>query len=503
MTVGGPLLHIMPIMKSHRPYPGDPYFDYVTFLTEFHGRPDDDTTSPATVDQNIPLDSSTNNLPLFISGTPHRFPLDDDGVSSAPMGVSDIAAYEFDRQDLIGSAIVVGDCTPLALTDKDFEIHVRLRTTSTNAYSIAGRWKNLGGYSWVLDYYTGLNMMRFRVSIDGTHIDTTWGYCYFRLGSSDDGLTLAEFANNEWHDIIVSREGPLIMLTIDGHLASTNIDMLNLDSMVIYDPEPDKVLLNIGGIPATESGTLTASGNFDGQIKFFKMTIDGDVELDVNFNEYWSMWWVGHYPQSLITSSLNLNGETFQNEKGLKHKPGGYIGNYWPYDETLDFGSGDFTIELFDVITKFDNNKIQTIVGMGWPAYKCWRLITKNTGAFGSPGHLVFQYTVDNTTEYTIELKAGLISGVLLEPMNISISRFDGEIRCYINGQKVAEAAAAGGIYSGADHDVRLGFFANMSNAHVASDSDQVLAIRLTKGIGRYRGPFYRMPTLPLPKSTT
>ena len=66
----------------------------------------------------------------------------------------------------------------------------------------------------------------------------------------------------------------------------------------------------------------------------------------------------------------------------------------------------------------------------------------------------------------------------------------------------VASAAISGNLFNGVTNSIPLTFFGNMDNTDPAQEDAQVLAIRITKGIGRYSGPFYRVPTLPLPKST-
>lgn len=496
----GPLTHLMPVLRPHRPTPGDPYFNYVSFLSEWTGR-EDGTFDAATALMNIPRDKSVNELPLSISGTPHRFPLvSADGIAPAPMGVSDIADYQFDQNNMVGSAIVIHDGGALNLGASNFNIYIKFRTQSTDAWSLCGRYMD-GGYSWRIDYYKALKKMRFTVSVDGDIISSSYGHCEFRMGDIDDGVTIAELANNQWHEINVTRTGNLIFLNIDGFTGSKAIDMTNLPSTSIYDPPPDTYLTHVGSVTGDVSSIDTSNGNFEGHIKQFTMTINGTVAVDIDFGEYFGMWWVGHYPQTLWPSSNNLGPVTFQNELGLK-KHSVYAGNSFPYNTHLNLQGGDFTIELFAARINYTEDDTQTLASFGWGTYKCWRILTKNESGAVPPGHLVFQYTTNNITVNEIVFQAGIASGTDIVS-DLAVVRKGNTIRLYMNGQLVASAAISGNLFNGATNSIPLRFFGNMDGTDPAQEDANVLAIRITKGIGRYSGPFYRVPTLPLPKSTT
>lgn len=499
MTVGGPLLHIMPIMKPHRPLIGDPYWNEVSFLSEWRGRKIGDT-GPATALINIPQDSSPNNLPLEIAGTPHRFPLAADGVSAAPKGVSNNGVYEFDRNDSVGSAIVVTDCGPLALHNHDFTIYIRFRSTDDTGFNFAGRWNRSGGLSWTLHRYIGMNHIRFQVSVDGStnYVEM----CRFRLGNNEnpdhDGISAAQLFDNNWHEIIVSRTGPLIQMTIDGHLGYQSINMIaDFSNEYIYEPGPSNSLLHIGSLAADPTGIRTGTGNFEGQISHFQMIINGVQALNLNFDKYWGMWWAGNYPQSHINTSNILGSTLFQDEAGLVKHPT-YVGNAWPFDPCLDLLNEDFTIEVFEAKFKFINKEIQTIVGQGWPKQRIWRFIVQNSAGPDTPGSLVFQYSLDNSTINTVTLIPNLVDGEILT-RTLAVSRYNGYLRFYVDGQLVTTVAITTSLYSAAIDNVPLRFFNNTSKQDSADSSYRVLAIRITKGVGRYRGPYYRIPPLPLP----
>ena len=496
----GPLTHFMPVLRPHRPQIGDPYFNYVSFLSEWTGR-EDGTFDAATALMNIPRDKSVNNLPLSISGTPHRFPLvDADSITPAPLGVSNIASYQFDQNNSVGSAIVVHENDAIALADSPFNIYIKFRTQSTDAWSLCGRWID-GGYSWRIDYYKAMKRMRFSVSIDGDVISSTYGHCEFRMGDIDDGVTVAQMANNQWHEINVVRSGNLISLYMDGFLGDKQIDMMNLASTSIYDPSGDEYLLNIGSIPGDVTGIDTSNGNFEGHIKQFTMTINGTVAVDIDFAEYFGMWWVGHYPQTLWPSSNNLVANTFQNELGLKKHPS-YTGNSFPYNQHFNLLGNDFTIELFGSRMTYVEDEIQVLASFGWPTYKSWRIVMKNTSGATPPGHLIFQYTLNNITVIELTFIDSLSNGTNVIS-DLAVSRKGNKIRLYMDGQKVAEGTISGSLYTGATNSIPLRFFGNMENGDNAEDDAQILAVRITKGIGRYSGPFYRVPSLPLPKSST
>lgn len=498
----GPLNHFMPVIAAnrHRQIPEglDPYFNYVSFLTEFHGRPD---TNFSDIDPmlNIPRDSSESEIPLFISGNPIRFPHTGDGIEVAPRGVSETASYFAKYDDGVGAAIIVGENSAINLSNQDFEIRVKLRTTNTNAYNIAGRWRAGGGLSWAIGYYKAMKTLNFVMSWNGTNVFSQ--NATFRLGTINDGMTVAEFANDQPHEIIVSRVGDIIKIYIDGMAGSEYIKMADVESKSIFDPAPHIALLNIGSVGADLTGYRTSTGNFRGYMDSFKMSVAGVEVLDVDFNEYWSYWWIGNYPQNKYPNSVSWGGSFFQDQQGLKKHPT-YIGTYWPYDEEIDFQTEDFTIEVFGVSISFLNQEVQHLIGMGWDSYKCWRFLTKNSAGNGSPGRFVFQFSEDNITVKEIIIYDGLPSGHIITG-DFAAVRFGSTISIYHDGVRVAQGAITTGIYSGSFGQVPLSFYNAQQKGNTADDPTRILAVRLTKGIARYRNRGYRVPTLPLPKEST
>ena len=504
----GPLLHFMPVIAGarHRPIPGDPYFDFISLLTEFKGRPTG-YSGPKIGDMDVPKDKSSNNLPLFISGFPGRFPLGSDGLAPAEKGVSDSAAYVFDRTGGAGSAIVVGQNSANNFGENDFTVEMKVRSTNQAACDFAGRWKYAGsaggGYSWVLSWYSAMNRIRFEISTEGRTTEITEKAEFWLSDSINDGLTKATFFDDQWHTIVVSRSGLSISISIDGMPGRGTIDMTRTTHPWIYDPLPQNALLNIGSIPADLNGIRTSTGRFKGMIDYFKITVGGATTLDVDFNDYWSMWWIGNYPQTKAPTNnvTGYDGEPIE-EAGIK-KSTTYIGAHWPYDVSLDLLDSDFTIEIFDLYMEFRQNSVQTVMGMGWGGpTRCWRLVLRNTGAPGTLGTLVFEYTSNGTTVTSVPIIESLAPGAVISG-DLALSRFGAVLRAYWNGYRVRSHNMTGNIYGAAAASIRFGLFSNANNSDNAWETSRIKAIRYTKGKARYKNSAYRVPTLPLPKSAT
>ena len=499
----GPLEHFMPVIAANRHRQindsGDPYFDDVTFLTQFRGRPDDNLTM-VNPELDIPLDTGPYQIPLFIVGSPIRFPHAGDGMSAAVDGVSNSASYYARTGIGYSSAVVVGANSYINLSNSDFEIKIRVRGTNTDACNFAGRWVGGGGKSWALSYYKAMKTINFSISRDGslTHSDPA----SFRLNPSlNDGLSVAEFFDGNWHEIIVSRSADIISISVDGHAGHEIIKMADIETRAIFDPPSDNALLQIGSVPADMTGFRTSLGNFRGWIDYFEMYVDGDPVLKVHFNEYWSYWWVGKYfHDTHMVNGVNWEGSAFQNEEGFKKNPI-YVGPSWPYHSTLDFESEDFTVEIFGLKCQHNNLDIQNILGMGWSFYKCWRFLLKPIGGNNSPGRLVFQWTTDNITVHEIIAIDNIPIGTQITG-DLTAVRFGSTISVFLNGELLVREAISGSIYSGNFGQVPLTLYNTQSSGDLCDPVTKVLSIRVTKGVARYRGTHYRVPTLPLPKYT-
>lgn len=505
----GPLNHFMPVIAAnrHRVITGDPYIDYVSFMTEFRGRPVG-YTGPGLDNMNIPRDLA-NNTPLFIAGTPNRFPLENPAADTpvpAPMGISDFAAYRADLNGGFGSGITVMDTSHLQFGENDFEIRIRAASNQIRDQYLCGRWVS-GGNCWAIQYYYAMKQLRFIFTTTGSTVEFN-EYPIFRMGTTNDGLTQAEFFDGNFHDIVVTRSGTALSISVDGLPGYKMGNMTYTTLPSIYDGPGGGSTppFCIGAIPATLNTIRVGNGNWRGLIKKCEIDVGGGPALNVNFDafgdhEYWSMWWVGHYPQTKWPSALNLEGTNpheFQTDQGLI-KETNYIGNYWPYDDELNLLGEDFTLEVFNAKFTFIQNKIQTIIGMGWPGVKAWRFIVQNQGTTGTPGQLAFQYSLDSTTVVTIPLISDMVPNSTYN-VSFSISRVGSDLRAYLNGLRVFQGTISGSLSDCAGSAVRMGFYADNNNSSTANSDMQVLGFRMTKGIGRYRSRSYRVPTLPLPK---
>lgn len=478
------LIQFMPVLAgSVQPIYVDPYWDYVSFVTEYMW---------------TPRDISVNDSQLVPVGQPFRYPLLVDEYTPPEDGVSDQACYRWASGSSSGSSICLEDCSHVKLDDHDFEIKLRVRSldTMTSLHNLCGRWysSGSGNRSWFLRYNGSSKKLEFYVSTTGSTDYTD--HCTFRLGTTtNDGMDYTEFLDGMWHDIIVTRSGTIITLKIDG---MTGFESIVINSNSIYDPPDDYLPLHIGAVSADPSSRRINSGCWRGYINRFEMTVGTTKQLDVTFNNIWSYWWAGKYPQDNVVSNLNWSSVQHFDDDGLVHLPG-YIGNYYPYDVGFNFLGQDFTIELFDLTFCQNDNDIQMLIGFGWPTTnKCWALFCYDDPlGDGHTGTLVFKYTYDGGTEHVVTLMTGLINGELITK-TFAASRVGSTLHLYLDGIEIATETLTDDLYD-ISPSGKLSLYANASNGNAATDITRISAIRLTKGIGRYAGAKYRMPARPLP----
>ncbi len=528
--IGGPLMHFMPVIAGARHREStliDPFINYVSFQTEFHGRVTGNR-EPATDFQTIPKDLALNH-PLFVAGMPRRYPLSgENSHEPPPLGISEYGAYyaaehpEFGFSPQ-GCGVVVLDCSDLNLDGHDFTMSIKVSAKNTEknrAQTIAGRWgTGSNTRSWILEYYLVYGLIQFRYATNSDdRIAPQDNMPYFRLGrlsagiyTEDDGITADEFFNDTWHEIVVSRQGDLMNISIDGIPGHRGADFSENPTDEIFSLPAFENLLAIGAVTASQTGPRVSSANWRGMINTFYLEIDGQPKLDVRFNEYWSLWWIGHYPVEKYPRTTPMLTEALQDQNGLiKQSP--YVGISWPYDVTIDFEDKDFTIEVFALRFSHVYQHPQHIFGRGWATAgnRVWRLYVYDDPAapaypFSNPlnhqGKLVFQWSYDGTTVHEITLKSGIVQNQIYT-IDFAASRFEGMLRLYINGTKVGEDDNGGAAHY-AGTDLSMAFYSNsVSGQETALTITGIQGVRLTKDKARYRGNSYRVPPLPLPRTS-
>lgn len=148
------------------------------------------------------------------------------------------------------------------------------------------------------------------------------------------------------------------------------------------------------------------------------------------------------------------------------------------------FGTGDFTIEAWIKIESLPIN-INTIAARGssFGASSTWRL------HLSSSGNIFFRSFNVHTATW-----AGATIGVW---HHIAVTRNSGFIRIYANGSRLIESAESSGNTIGSTGAIGVGAYADGSNAF-AGEIDE---FRVTKGVARYTGATYTIPTAAFPDS--
>ena len=392
------------------------------------------------------------------------------------------------------------EATALDLGSSNFclEAWVKNSVEPTENSYIAGTWDIAQGSrrSFVLFYAISTNQITATVRIVGnTEFTAT-----FDLDT--DGVTLAQFFDNNWHHVAMTRTGDTLRVFVDGILGGVTATItaaaaLNTSVLSNYNFRVGSITTNFneenswkGAIDELRltSGVARYSAAFTPPTAIFPRDVAGDADyasvlLLTGFANPAGIW---TYPNDLPEPRvpISIMGEL------------GYNGNstiqgiWFPPKDDWNLGSGNFTIELFG-ITAYTTMDIALGHGSGASGNIGWSVRSGNGSRYS------FVYSDDGTVETTAFSSS--TSQTADTEHDIAIVRSGTDLHLFIDGVLDTTEAISGSIFN---PQARLG----IGNGFDTNDSvntsfnwiGKIRAIRITKGVARHTAA-YTVPTLPLP----
>lgn len=160
-----------------------------------------------------------------------------------------------------------------------------------------------------------------------------------------------------------------------------------------------------------------------------------------------------------------------------------------------DLGSDDFTLEAFNVIFNTTSGT-RHIAGTGadFDTDRAYRL-------HGSGSDLIFSVSLDGTAASLTLTATGFYSAGV--PFDIAVTREGTSFRLYVDGVLRDSGTLSGAIHHTATSAFSVGRFTRQSTLGTGGSLGNNCFLggyRLTKGVARYTGSSYTVPTLPLPR---
>jgi len=151
-----------------------------------------------------------------------------------------------------------------------------------------------------------------------------------------------------------------------------------------------------------------------------------------------------------------------------------------PYSDLLNINSGDFTIEAWVYPTA--NKTFSTVAAMWVTAQQSW-IFNINNGVAG------FAWQANSVSVNFLE--SGSVS--LNTWSHVAVTRQSNTFRLFVNGTQTASATSSNNSQTTA---FSVGSYDSGANGNFAGYIDD---LRITKGLARYTGSTYTVPTAPFP----
>lgn len=192
-----------------------------------------------------------------------------------------------------------------------------------------------------------------------------------------------------------------------------------------------------------------------------------------------------------LTANGNVQYDTAQAPTGMTSSAlfdgtGDYISAVDSAD--WDFGTGDFTVEAWVRFSSLPASTVQAFVSNYGGSTTGW---TQQFRADGS-NRLVFGTSGDSP------LEAFAWAPVIDTWYPVATSRASGTLRSYIAGTQIGGDVANAEDITGSTAILAIGRIGSLNAQYLIG---WMASVRVTKGVARYTGTSYTVPTLPLPTS--
>lgn len=399
------------------------------------------------------------------------------------------------------------DRTTMGLTTANFCVEMWVKNPSEPATGgLAGIWGTSGNRCWQFIYDATSNQFRFTYTTDGINSNTA------NYDLDTDGVTPATMWDGNWHHVAAVRNGSTVTVYVDGDPgAGTNA----IGGSSIFDGGSQSFY--IGSLPTSGS---TPASPWAGEIDEFRLTVgvprytgafspptatfgrnstdDPDytsVKFLQGFNARFGITQAGTVSDSLVMVTYGANDGPFSGD-GIRGRTS-FRYPYLPFNSEYNFGSGDFTIEVFGAISKTTAwDSIRQILGCWYTpsGQRSWR-IAAISGLFR------FEYSTTGSDIVTVDFADGEDADV---PYDLTVVRKGTTLRLYKNGVlSTTHSIGAASLNDVSGIALPLGVACAMSTGFNSTEglsptNQRLKGFRINKGLGRFTGSSYTVPN-PIP----
>jgi len=368
-------------------------------------------------------------------------------------------------------------------------------------------------------YWDGTNKRWiFEWSTDGSDTAGSVSFSHDQsFDTSNDGITMAQAFDGEWHHIAVTRADTVITLFVDGVVGGATLndnDTIGTGVAIHFATNSD---LRIG---ARDDRTSSPRFTYDSFIDDLRITV-GTARYTAAFTPATGPWPTGagdaHWSEVEVLLDFEsrfgvegkgkLTGPTYitprnaepiitaKGFQGVANSNGDSFYLAQTNGETWSPLGGDFTLEVFGVERRDATESFKHIAG-------CYR--TDEGGRSFSIGIVDgtewgMLYSVDGNAFTRVGTGRSLTQDVAYD---LCVERSGTDLRFYEDGVLVHTATISVTIFDSNVGNVMLsvGAAANTwSGLHGNNFNGFIKAVRYTKGVARYEAA-YTVPTLPLPE---
>jgi hypothetical protein len=419
-------------------------------------------TSLLTCQSTTFIDNSTNALAITPSGNvrprsfnPFGYVNTASAYSTANVGGS---AY-FDGS---GDYLSAPDSTAYDFGTGDFTVEAWIYpTTASGVRILVGQYSGSDGFSLELT-----NTNTLTVWLEGSTIATS------------SGTVIA----NAWNHVAVSRSGSSLRLFINGAVDGTATNSTNISgsSSALYisssasTPGAGVFTGYMSGVRVVK-GTAVYTGAF--ALPSAPPTNIANTSLLLNFTN------AGIFDQTaknVIETVGDAKVSTAQFKYGSASMYFDGTGDYLtiPDSQSFNFGSGDFTIEMWIYFNAFSDGK--AIITKGWSTVNAPFLIYTD----GVQNKVKFYSSSNGSTWNIADGIAVLNSPSTGQWYHIAVTRSGSTFRTFANGTETANVTSSAAVYS-TTQPVTIGSGTGSTSINAYIDD-----LRITKGYARYTSNF-------------
>lgn len=277
---------------------------------------------------------------------------------------------------------------------------------------IAGKWTGTGNVAWTVVINPGLSQILLGTANSGNFVATLT----FTATST--------ITTNIWHHLAVVRSGSTVLVFLNGVQAGAG-------------------QTSTSNLTASDSNALTI-GQFQG-INYFTGYID-ELKITKGVARYTSAFTSPPIPSTCTDLTKNKNVGTLTNGVDYNFSNGGSlvfdgVNDYVTVSNSglFNFGTGDFTIDVWAKVNAYSAGAIQTLINTYTNPSAGWNI------QFNVFNTLDFRFSYGDTTL----IISGANAILLNQWNNLVISRINNSLVMYVNGRSITTATDSTNISSG------------------------------------------------------